>query len=80
MELGQSPSNMLSIPLPKEHDKVLLNEKHPRRCLRIGKLSELIIGRDGQARAAEVISPGNISENHSTRKLLGNNFVALKKN
>ena len=53
-----SPSNNLSNPLPKENDIVLLHEKRPRHCWRIGKLSKLIIGRDGQARAAEVISSG----------------------
>ena len=34
-----SPSNNLSNPLPKESDIVLLHEKCPRHCWRIGKLS-----------------------------------------
>ena len=53
-----SPANNLSNPIPKENDIVLLNEKRPRHCWRIGKLSKLIVGRDGQARAAEVVSSG----------------------
>ena len=53
-----SPSNNLLNPLPKENDIVLLHEKRPRHCWRIGKLSKLFIGRDNQARAAEAISSG----------------------
>ena len=59
-----SPSNNLSNPPPKENNIVLLHEKRPRHCWRIGKLSKLLIGRDGQIRAAGVISTGKILGDH----------------
>ena len=43
---------------PKVNDIVLLHEKRPRRCWRIGIIFRLLFGRDSETRAAEVASAG----------------------
>ena len=59
IELRQHHTNISNDNLnPKVNDIVLLHEKRPRHCWRIGKISNLLFGRDGQARAAEVVSAG----------------------
>ena len=54
-----TPSNSSKL-LPKENDIVLLNEKRPRHCWRIGRISKLLHGRDGHVRAVEVMSSGKL--------------------
>ena len=59
IELRQHHTNVSNGNLnPKVNDIVLLHEKRTRHCWRIGKISNLLFGGDGQARAAEVVSAG----------------------
>ena len=63
LELNQHHTNASNDNLtPKEDDIVLLHEKRPRHFWRNVITSHSVFGRDGKARAAEVVSAGRRSE------------------